>query len=242
VAVKRLILISCLFFPVIAFAQLKLRGTVYDSSRTYPLEAVSVMSTAGTGTVTSGSGSYEITVNEKDSVWFSYLGKPTIKFPVKKITDLGHFDISLKVPVKPLKEIVIKPRNYKQDSIQNRIDYAKAFNFRRPNLESMTSIGPMGAGIDIDELIRVFQFRKNRSMDRFRQRLIQEEQDKFIDHKFTKLLVRRLTGFGNEDLEKFMKVFRPTYEFTLLSSDYDFQAYIKEAARLYREGVKPFND
>lgn len=236
----RLIILFYFLLPVIASAQLKLRGTVYDSSRTYPLESVSVMSTSGNGTVTSGSGAYELNVSDKDSVWFSYLGKPTIKFPVARITDLTHFDISLRVPVKALKEIIIKPRNYKADSIQNRIDYAKAFNFRRPNLESMTSIGPMGAGIDIDELIRVFQFRKNRSMERFRQRLIQEEQDKFVDHKFTKLLVRRLTGFENDELEKFMKAFRPTYEFTLLSSDYDFQAYIKEAARIYRESAKGF--
>jgi hypothetical protein len=198
------------------------------------------MSTAGSGTVTSSAGAYEISVSEQDSIWFSYQGKPTTKFPVQKIPDLNHFDISLRVPVRALKEIVIKPRNYKADSVQNRIDYAKAFNFRRPNLESMTSIGPMGAGIDINELIRVFQFRKNKSMERFRQRLILEEQEKFIDHKFTKLLVRKLTGFENEELEKFMAAYRPTYEFTLLSSDYDFQLYIKQAAALYREAVKGF--
>jgi hypothetical protein len=236
----RLIILFCFFSPLLVSAQLKLRGTVYDSSRAYPLESVSVMSTAGTGTLTSATGAYEISVTEKDSVWFSYQGKPTTKFPVQKITDLTRFDISLRVPVKSLKEIVIKPRNYRTDSIQNRIDYAKAFNFRRPNLESMTSIGPMGAGIDINELIRVFQFRKNKSMERFRQRLIEEEQQKFINHKFTKALVRRLTGFENDDLEKFMAAYRPTYEFTLLASDYDFQFYIKEAARLYKESVKGF--
>jgi hypothetical protein len=216
-------------------AQYKLRGTVYDSSKTYPLQSVSVMNTAGNGTVTNAEGFYEINVSEKDSVWFSYLGKPTAKFPVHKIADLNQFDISLRVPVNVLREIIVKPRNYKMDSIQNRIDYAKAFNFRRPNVESMTSIGPMGAGIDLDELIRVFQFRKNKSMEHFRQRLLQEEKDKYIDHRFNKALVRKLTALNDEDLEKFMVIFRPTYEFTLRSSDYDFQAFIKQAARQYKD-------
>src|SRR5215510_13119692 len=38
------------------------RGTVYDSSRNYPLEAVSVLSTSGRGTATSSDGRYEIEV------------------------------------------------------------------------------------------------------------------------------------------------------------------------------------
>jgi hypothetical protein len=234
-----ILIIVSLCFASHAQCQYQLRGTVYDSSKTYPLEAVSVMSTAGTGTVTNAAGAYVLNVSEKDSVWFSYLGKPTTKFPVHKINDLSQFDISLRVPVNVLKEIVVKPRDYRADSIQNRLDYAKAFNFHRPNIESMTSIGSMGAGIDLDELIRVFQFRKNKSMEHFRERLLQEEKDKFIDHKFNKALVRKLTAFTDEDLENFMAIFRPTYEFTLRSSDYDFQAYIKEAARQYKE-VKGF--
>ncbi|MFN2438278.1 MAG: hypothetical protein ABR503_03695, partial [Chitinophagaceae bacterium] len=102
-----------------------------------------------------------------------------------------------------------------------------------PSLESMTSINAMGAGIDINELIRLFQFRKNKSMLRFQQRLLQQERDKFIDHRFSKALVRRLTELSDEALEKFMVLYRPSYEFSLYSSDYDFQFYIKEAHKKF---------
>jgi len=51
----------------------KIKGTVYDSSRHYPMEAVSVLSTSGKGTITNTEGYYEIEVLEKDSIWFSYL-------------------------------------------------------------------------------------------------------------------------------------------------------------------------
>ena len=216
-----------------AAAQYKIQGTVYDSSRLYPLEAVSVLSTNGSGTLTNAEGRYSIEVGEKDSIWFSYLGKPTVKFPVLKITDVQHFEISLQINVPILKEVTVRNRNYKEDSAQNRKDYAKVFDFRRPNLGTMTSIGPSGAGIDINELIRTFQFRKNRSMVRFQERLLQQEKDKFIDHRFNKALVRRLTNLPDDELNRFMVIYRPDYEFTLYSNDYDFQSYIKEAFAIH---------
>jgi hypothetical protein len=214
-------------------AQYKIQGTVYDSSRSYPMVSVSVLSTNGKGTVTDVNGRYSVSVGEKDSIWFSYLGKPTVKFPVLKISDVTQFDIALQVSIQMLKEVKVLPRNYKQDSIQNRLDYAKIFDYRKPNLESMTSIGPTGAGIDINEVIRMFQFRKSKSTLRFQERLMQQEQDKSIDHRFSKALVRRLTNLTGEELDKFMALYRPTYEFTLYSSDYDFQLYIKESYKMF---------
>ncbi len=216
------------------YAQYKVQGTIYDSSRTYPLEAVSVMSTSGKGTTTNATGFYQLEVSEKDSIWFSYLGKPTVKYPVLKMLDPLQFDLALRVPVSVLKEVRVAPRNYRLDSIQNRQDYAKVFNYQKPSLGTMTSIGANGAGFDINEIIRAFQFRKNKSMLRFQQRLIQQEQEKFVDHRFSKVLIRRLTGLTGEELDRFILAYRPSYEFAVLSSDYDFQAYIKEAYQKFK--------
>jgi hypothetical protein len=213
-------------------AQYRVKGTVYDSSRSYRIEAVSVMSTNGRMAITDSLGRYQITVDEKDSIWFSYLGKPTPKYPVLKIADINQFDIALRLKSDVMKEVRIKSRNYREDSIQNRKDYAKVFNFRRPNVGSMTSIGPTGAGIDLDELIRVFQFRKNKSMEKFRERLEEQERQKFIDHRFNKALVKRLTGLDGDALNLFMLKYRPSYPFALTSTEYDFQMYIKKCFEL----------
>lgn len=210
-------------------AQFKLKGTVLDSTQNYPLEMVSVLSTSGKGTFTDAWGNYEIEVREQDSIWFSYLGKPTRKYAVKTITNSSQFDISLHVNIPVLKEVIVRPRNYRMDSLQNRMDYAKAFNFRRPSVESMTSVGPNGAGIDINELIRVFQFRKNRSMESFRERLLAEEREKYIDYRFNKALVRRLTGLSEEELDLFMQLYRPNYEYLLITPEYEYQLGIKRA-------------
>jgi hypothetical protein len=219
-----------------ASAQYTVRGTVLDSSRHYPLQSVTVQATNGTGTITDAAGFYELNVGAQDSIWFSYLGKPTRKFPVLQMADRTQFDIALRVNVPVLPEVKIRQRNYKLDSLQNREEYSKIFNFRKPNLESMTSIGPGGAGIDINELIRTFQFKKNRSTLRFQERLVQQEQDKFIDHRFNRALVRRLTNFDEPALDRFMVLYRPDFEFAAYANEYQFQLYIKESAAKFRAG------
>jgi hypothetical protein len=217
------------------FAQYKVKGTVYDSTYMKPLEAVSVLSTSGKGTTTNAQGQYVLDVAENDSIWFSFLDKPTRKFPVLKIYDVNQFDIALQTYNQVLDEVKIKNRSYRMDSLQNRADYKKIFDYRKPNLESMTSIGPMGAGIDIQELIRVFQFRKNKSTLKFQERLLQQERDKYIDYRFNRGLVRRLTHLDGDELELFMKIFRPSYEFILLTPEYEFQAWIKKAAEEFKQ-------
>lgn len=214
-------------------AQYKVKGTVYDSSRIYPIESVTVLSTNGKGTVTDSMGRYQLDVSDRDSIWFSFLGKPTPKYPILKIADLTRFDIALRLKMNVMQEVRVRTHVYKEDSLQNRRDYAKGFNFKRPNIADMTSISSSGVGIDLDEVIRVFQFRKNRSMEKFRERLLEQERQKFVDHKFNKPLVRRLTQLGDADLDKFMLIYRPSYEFALYSSEYDFQYYIKKSGEEY---------
>jgi hypothetical protein len=213
------------------------RGTVYDMSKTQPLESVSVLSTSGHGTATDVKGNYTLTVNGNDSIWFSYLNKPTPKFAVAALPNLNQFDISIHVHSIILKEVRVMPPDYRRDSIQNREDYAKAFNFRKPGL-SISSLpagsAGVGVGLDLDELINVFRFKRNKSMLGFQKRLLQEEEDKFVDRRFTKAKVRELTLLTGDDLMRFMKLYRPSYEFTKYTSDYEFYEYIKQAYLNYR--------
>lgn len=224
-----------------AGAQVIIKGRVYDISRTQPLSSVSVLSTSGTGTVTDSMGNYTLLVNETDSIWFSYLNKPTPKFAVSGINKFNGFDIALHVPVTELREVKVTPRNYKRDSIQNRLDYAKAFDFHKPGISlSNPSNGSFGVGLDLDAFINMFNFRKNKRMAHFQQRLLQEEQDKFIDHRFTRALVRKITKLSGDEQEDFMKKYRPTLDFTRTATDYEFDEYIKLAWQEYEKKKRGF--
>ena len=70
-------------------------GTVYDITKRNPVEAVSVVSTSGRGTMTDSAGHYTLVVKETDSIYFSFLNKETIKYPIKNVPNLAAFDISI---------------------------------------------------------------------------------------------------------------------------------------------------
>lgn len=222
-------------------AQYKVKGVVYDSSRNFVIELVSVMSSSGKGTFTNSKGEYELDVAATDSIWFSYLNKPTVKYPIAKMVNPLSFDVSLHINITTLKEVKIRPRDYKQDSLQNRQDYAKVFDYKKPGLSAVRGQTQYGAaaGFDLNEIINVFRFRRNRSMLAFQKRLVNQEQEKFVDRRFNKAVVRRLTGLTEPVLDSFMMLYRPSYELTTVLSDYDFQYYIKAAFERFKRGLPP---
>lgn len=226
-------------FSIPAYTQVRISGKVFDISAKVPMEAVSVLSSSGKGTMTDKEGRYSIVLDEKDSIWFSYLNKPTAKYSVRLIPNKENFEIALHVYTTTLKEIRFSPKNYMLDSLQNRKDYAKAFEFEKPGIGSSLNVGPSGGvGLDLDAFISMFQFKKNRRMMAFQERLLYEEAENYIDHRFNRALVIRLTGLRGDDLVRFMKRYRPDIDFTRSSSDYEFQEYIKSSFKNFQRLLK----
>lgn len=216
-------------------------GTVYDITKKTPIESVSVLSSFGKGTATDSLGHYSLTVSEKDSIYFSFLNKPTPRYAVATIANPGAFDISIMKKVQQLPSVFLKQRNYRLDSLQNREEYAKIFNYQKPGFGVSMNPNPggmAGVGVDLDELINMFKFRKNKRMLAFQRRLVTEEQEKFISHRFNKGLVKKLTGLNPPEIDSFMAEYRPTLDMALQFNDLEFGQFIVEAYKYYKAGIK----
>ncbi len=211
-------------------------GYVFDLSKQNPVQLVSVISTQGRGTVTDSNGHYSLTVYETDSIYFSYLNKPTQKFAVRTMLNPERFNISIHINVAELPNVKVRQRNYKEDSIRNRENYAKIFNFQKPTLGISNSPGNIagGAGFDLAELINVFRFKRNKRLANLQKRLIEEEQDKYIDSRFSKRIVLKLTGLNGALQDTFMRKYRPSYNFTTKTIDIDFYQFIQIAAKHFK--------
>lgn len=236
-------LICLLFFMPAAklHAQITVSGTVFDSSKINYVENVRVVSTGGLFAITDSMGKYAIHVSEDDSLIFYYNNKPTQKFAVRSVPDPAHFDISLRVTVKSkyglLKEVMVFSKSYKEDSIENRQTYAEVYNYKKPGVQ--TSISPGGgAGADVNELINIFRFKRNKRLKAFQHRLEIQEQEKYIDYRFNKLTVRRITGLQGEYLDTFMVWYRPDYEFVRYSDELVFNQYILNAFYQFQKLVQ----
>lgn len=241
---KKLVSIFLLFVAATALAQQKkqgyitISGAVYDISARLPIEAVAVLSTSGNGTLTDSLGKYSITVRWTDSIWFSMLGKTTMKYPVDTIQNPEQFNIMIHVKVGDLPEVRVRSRNYRLDSIENRREYAKYFNFKKPTLSLSKNPnfnpGGVSVGLDLQEIINIFRFKRNRSLAALQKRLIQQEQDKYIDYRFNKSFVRKLTKLQQPELDSFMNVYRPDYEVLKTLNDIEFGYTIQKNFAQYK--------
>lgn len=226
-------LFSFTLFANFVMGQIIISGTVYDSTKLYSVPGVIVKSTGGGSTITDSLGVYHISTTEKDSISFYYANKPTQKFAVKTMSNYNDFDISLRVRVfekyRLLKEVKIFTKNYRQDSAENRISYSKVFNHQKPGLRSTYTPGSP-PGLDINELINIFHFRRNKMNLVFQKRLLEEEEDKYVNYKFNTTLLKRVTGLSGVLLDKYKMKYKPSYEFIITATELEFYEYILKTA------------
>jgi hypothetical protein len=214
--------------------QVEVRGTVYDRSQLFAMPGVSVLGTSGAGTMTDSMGHYSIRLNSGDSIYFSYLGKFTTKFPVKRLAPGYPLNMSLAVSVDSLPLVVVRPKLYRYDSSENREEYRRVFEYQP---DAIVGGANGGVGFNLDLL---FSARKNRQMLALQRRLIEEEHDKYVDHRFNKTLVKKITGLQRPALDTFMRIYRPSYEFIQnCENDYEFYKYIRDCglyfSRMWKE-------
>lgn len=235
-SLKFFIIIILSLFYFVSESQIIVSGTVYDSTKLYSLSDVKVKSTGGDTTKTDSAGVYHIKVNQGDSISFFYKDKSTLNFAVNTIAETNAFDVSLSVRAKerykPLKEIYVFS-SYKKDSLENRITYNKTFNYNKPTLRSTYTPG-YTAGLDVNELINIFRFRRNKHELQFQKRLLQEEEDKYVNYRFNARLIKRVTGFSGDTLTRYMAEYKPDYEFITGVTEVEYYEYILSTAATFK--------
>jgi hypothetical protein len=197
-----------------------------------------VKSGKGQSTITDSLGKYQLMADMSDSVYFIYNNKTTARYAVSQMKKTDYFDIALHVRVtekfKTLSEVKVYRRSYTEDSMANRERYAKLFNYEKPGLSTSMNPTTGAVGLDINELINAFRFRRNRQMRKMQERLELEEQDKFVNYRFSKATVRRITRLQGADLDLFMKMYRPSFEFAATAELVEFYQHILNSSYQFK--------
>ncbi|MEX6689140.1 hypothetical protein QTN47_16645 [Danxiaibacter flavus] len=220
--------------------QYNVEGKVVDYSNRRPLEAVSVFTTSGKTLITDSLGKFTVPVKSGDSIWFSYFGKRTQKYPVDTIANPYSFEVGLHIDVAWLPAVKVRSSDYRSDSILNRQNYAKAFDYKKPgiaissNPPSSYVPGSVTSAFDLDALIDVFRYKKKRQMASLQNRLLFEEQDKYVLHRFSKRLIKQLTNLDGKSLDSFIMIYKPPYDVMLAMNDIELGYYIQQCYYQFR--------
>lgn len=232
--------VTCFSFSSVKAQMRTISGVVYDITGRRPIEAVMVYSKLSS-TQTDSLGRYLITLQAKDSLTFSLFGKNTQKFGIDEIEDPSNFNIMIHVTGVDLPEVTVRNSYYRYDSIQNRMDYAKYFNYDPPGLklsnqQNFYNNGGVTIGFDVNEIINMFRFKRNRNLQFLQNRLIRQEQEKYINYRFTKRFVQKLTKLDGIRLDLFMDYCKPSYPTLALLNDLELGYYIQQKLIQFNQG------
>lgn len=214
------------------------KGHIYQDKYGTPLDSVIVLTQSGKRAVSDSTGSYQINIQPKnDSIWFQFRDKITHKYPVDTIKKNRDFEVQIYLPKNYvqtpkgyLPTVTVRARNYYQDSMRLRNDYAKIFNYQKPGEALGESFGVGDAGgmaVDLDAVVNLFRFGYNRRQKVYQKFALDIEQERYVSHRFTRKLVEDITGLYDAQRDKYMEVFRPTYDELLRMNDVQLGQYIK---------------
>ena len=126
--------------------------------------------------------------------------------------------------------VYVHPGIYRLDSLANRQQYDRIFNFERNDIGMPAS----GAGVGITSEA-IFNAKKSRQAEALQQRLKEDEEYNYVSHRFTKALVSKLGQLESPALDTFMRYYRPDYSL-LKSFETDYEYY-----QLIDRSVKSFS-
>ena len=203
-------------------------GVVRDRETSMPVRSASL--TIGNFRTTTNAGGH-----------FSLAG--VTGFPVTiSVSHIGYEPASLTLYTEPdtilyislqpktigLAEVrVLGRRNSVKDSLWMRQEYADQFNFSPVKPWEALTLAPGGVAINLNVLFASFSREQKRSK-LLKAALIRDENEDYVDRRYTKALIQAQTGISDAELDVFHWFFRPTYEQLLGFSDYDLLLYIQQ--------------
>ena len=245
------VLFLLLFITNLSSAQ-DLKGTIKDKHSGDFLIGVSIK-VASHSAHSDGYGKFTLSgIKLGDTIIFSSIGYSEEKYIVGN-SNLDNLVINMEQTSILLDEVKINSlRNYKADSLKFREEFAKTFNYskskfkdifitknyssnfpRHPNQASNST----ASLISVDVLSVISMLGKKRNpQSKLQQKLIKEEEERYLDNTFSKRKVQNLTGLTGDSLQTFMQLYRPNIDTAKYMSDYDIILYIKKS---YQEYIKP---
>src|SRR5580765_5389538 len=180
-------------------------------------------------------GNYRIPATAGDTIIFSSAGYQ------RDTVIAGASMFSAPYPVGLVPNVMALPfvrvdemHDYHLDSIERREDYkdllnkkhpVKLWNEKRPGDAPGFSFSPLG-------YLSTTEKRKRN----LKKRLHWEEEEHYVDYKFSQTRVEQLTRLKGDSLRLFMTRYRPSYKFCRNASGQAMMFYINDKLKLFKKG------
>ena len=229
-----IMLLSCFS----GWAQQFLTGKIRKEASTELLVSVSIYNTTlQKHDLSEENGSYRIQAGPGDRVIFSHVGYKADTLIITTDMLSGDYPINLEPKAQTLQAVRVgELNNYQLDSLARRQEYSWIYDHGEQKLVERER---KGDGVGVNLAI----FRHSSSIDKSREglkkRLIKEEQDDYIDYRYSRDYVAKLTHLQGDSLFRFMRDFRPSYDYCRKAATVDILVFINDSFKKFMKGERP---
>jgi hypothetical protein len=225
---------SLLLFSSGAVAQESLRGKIHKKASEEVIMSVNVQNlTQKKYNISDMGGNYKIPAQKGDTVVFTSAGyKPDTAFVSSWMFDeQDGFSVYMDPNVVELPTVRVGDMsNYQLDSMKRKEEYAWLDKFHKVKLAGGKTFSD-GVGISFSPLDYFNHVQVQRR--RLQHRLANDEKDYYVDSRFPRNYVARVTGLKGDSLQLFMDRYRPSYDFCRKASNENMLLYISNSLKKY---------
>lgn len=220
-----------------------LYGHVRKRSGTDPLQSVTVRNINQQKNNRSDlGGNYKIPAAKGDTLIFSSAGyiPDTTIVNTWMFQEQGGYTVYMKPNLVTLPSYTVdESSNYTRDSLERVEAYGWINDKNKVHKEKLVGGKRFSDGVGLSLSPIAYFSAKETQRRRFRKKLKTDEKEYYIDYKFGRPYVARITGLHGDSLQTFMIHFRPRYEFCRRASQDDMLNYINECMKKFKQGGIP---
>lgn len=226
------VIISFAVLPLLVIGQKQVAGKITKAGTNEIIAGATISNPSNhTNNISDMGGNYRIKATEGDTLIFSSAGYKSDTAIIKTLDLVSGLYISLAPNYVSLTTVVVNENAYQADSIKRREEYSfildpkhpvKLINEKRAGDAPGLNFSPIG-----------FFSTREKQKRRLKKRLIQQEEDYYIDYKFSPEKVAQLSGLKADSLKQFMRLYRPTYAFCRKTDNQLMLVYINDKLRLF---------
>lgn len=125
-----------------------------------------------------------------------------------------------------------------QELYRSKLDEYK-YKLDKGSSKDLLNLGPGGVGLGIDAIYNLLS-REGKNARQLQKILEKDYKEQVIDYRFRPDYVRALVDIKDENLQDFMTQYRPTYQFVLSASEYQFIQFVKNSYASYKRNPAMF--
>ena len=229
--ISPLLLLS--LFSLTCSAQQFLTGKIYKKNSTETLLSVSIHNiTANRYDLSDEDGSFHIQAMPGDHIAFSSVGYRADTITVTASLLTAACPIYLDIRPQELQAVRVgQYSNYQLDSMDRRKEYAWVYDHDNTPRFARDRQGSDGVGITMN----IFRNSSSAAKQRIHleKRLEKEEEDYYVDSRYNKDYVAKITHLKGDSLKEFMRRYRPSYDYCRKAATVDILVYISDSYKQY---------